>query len=176
MKPIISQNIRVRNNDNFTVGDDSVIDDYSYFSTKIKIGKYCHIASNCTIGGGKDYQFILGDFGSISAGVRIWCESSNFSEDLVVLHSKDIDLHDNPIKGDVIIGEMCGVGANSVIMPNNSIPDGVTIGSLSFVPENFKFEEWSVYAGIPIRFIKKRNRANVLKQAEIIRKKLREAT
>ena len=43
-----------------------------------------------------------------------------------------------------------------------SVPEGVSIGALSFVPSNYKFEPWTVYAGRPIRPIKKRNKENVL--------------
>ena len=44
-----------------------------------------------------------------------------------------------------------------------SVPEGVSIGALSFVPSNYKFEPWTVYAGRPIRPIKKRNKENVIK-------------
>lgn len=47
-------------------------------------------------------------------------------------------------------------------MPGNHIPEGVSIGALSFVPSGYKFEPWTVYAGRPIRPIKKRNKENVL--------------
>ena len=60
-------------------------------------------------------------------------------------------------------GKYTGVGTNSVIMPGNDIPEGVSIGALSFVPSNYKFEPWTVYAGRPIRPIKKRNKENVIK-------------
>ena len=46
-------------------------------------------------------------------------------------------------------------------MPNNNIPEGVAIGALSYVPQNFKFNNWSVYAGTPIRFIKKREKKKI---------------
>lgn len=164
MKPIISKNIRVRNEKSFEVGDNSVIDDYCYFSAKIRIGQHCHLANGCSIAGGQDYQFTLGDCSSISSGVKIWCQSNEYINDLVVLNIENTDIGDQPIQGDVTIGKMCGVGSNSVIMPNNNIPDGTVIGALSYVPPNFKFKSWSVYAGIPIKFIKKRNKENVMKQ------------
>lgn len=77
---------------------------------------------------------------------------------------------DKPIKGDVIIGNFCGVGSNSVILPDNKIPEGVSIGALSFVPTRFKFKPWSVYAGIPIKLIKSRNRENVMRQVNELNK------
>jgi acetyltransferase-like isoleucine patch superfamily enzyme len=67
------------------------------------------------------------------------------------------------IEGNVELGRYTGVGTNSVIMPDNHIPEGVVIGALSFVPSQFKFEPWSVYAGRPIRLIKRRNKENILK-------------
>jgi len=168
MKPIISKNIRVRYPKYFRVGEYTVIDDFSYFATKITIGNYCHIASGCSIAGGGNFSFSLGDYSSISSGVKIWCRSNDYANDLVVLNPENIEIQDTEIKGNVTIGAMCGVGANTVIMPNNTIPEGTVIGAMSFVPENFAFKAWSVYAGIPIRFIKKRNKKNVLKQVKIL--------
>ena len=57
MKKIVSKNIRIRNKDFFKVGKGSIIDDFSYFSTKVEIGKYTHLAANCHIGGGKIISF-----------------------------------------------------------------------------------------------------------------------
>lgn len=57
MKPIISQNIRQRHPDHFEVGNFSIVDDYSYFSTRVIIGICSHIASGCTIGGGQELYF-----------------------------------------------------------------------------------------------------------------------
>lgn len=167
---IISPNIRMRHPDDFEIGDHSVIDDFSYFSTKLKIGKFSHIASNCTIAGGKNYECIVGNYTSISSGVRIWCRSNDFVNDLVILETLGKSIGDKNVEGDVFIGNMCGIGANSVIMPNNNIPEGTVIGALSFVPSNFKFKQWSVYAGIPIKFIKKRNKQNILKQIKNLEK------
>ena len=169
MKPIISSNVKIRHPEHFEIGDYSVIDDFCYFSTKIKIGKHCHIASGCSIAGGKEWQFALGDYCSVSSGVKIWCRSNDYVNDLVILNPEKKNIGDKRIEGNVVIGKMCGIGANSVIMPNNKIPDGTVIGALSYVPPNFKFKAWGVYAGIPIMLVKKRNKENVLKQYEKIR-------
>ncbi len=174
MKPIISKNCRIRNPEHFSVDEYSIIDDFCYFSTKVKVGKFSHIASGCSIAGGKDKSFVLGDCCSISSGVKIWCRSNDFVNDLVITKPDNIDIGDKPIEGDVIIGNFCGIGANSVIMPDNNIPEGVSIGALSFVPSKFKFEPWSVYAGTPIKLIKPRNKENVMRQAEELEKKINE--
>lgn len=171
--PIISKNIRVRHPDLFTIGPYSVIDDYSYFSTKVEVGTCSHIASNCTIGGGRERLFKLGDFSSISAGCRIWCVSDDFSEDLVSLIPSGFkNVKKKLIAGDVIFENFTACGANSVVLPNNRIPEGTVIGALSLVPDHFKFEAWSVYAGSPIRLIKRRNREEVIAQAEALKAQL----
>ena len=169
MKPIISPNTRLRYLHLITIGDGSIIDDFCYVSTKLNIGVHSHIASGCSIAGGKNYTFTLGDFSSLSSGVKIWCSSSDFVNDLIIL-TPEIDVGLNFCSGDVTFENYCGVGANSVIMPNNHIPEGVAIGGLSWVPANSKLEPWSVYAGIPVKKIKDRNKENVLRQVALLRK------
>jgi acetyltransferase-like isoleucine patch superfamily enzyme len=167
---IISKNIRIRYPKIFKVGENSVVDDFSYFSARTDIGKNCHIGSGCSIAGGKDLSCVIGDYTSLSSGVKIWCRSNDYVNDLVILNTNNLDLNTTHIEGDVIIGKMCGIGSNTVVMPNNTIPDGTVIGALSFVPPNFKFKPWSVYAGIPIHFIKKRNQKNILRQLNLLQK------
>ena len=137
MKKIISKNIRIRNKKFFTIEKGSIIDDFSYFSTKVKIGSFTHIAANCHIGGGINYQFEIVNFCSISSGVKVWCESNNYIEDLPIVHKNIKEIENNPIKGDIKIGNFCIIGSNTVVMPKNEIPDGVAIGALSFIPKNF---------------------------------------
>jgi len=171
MKPIISPNSRIRCPDYFEIGDDSIIDDYCYFSTRVKIGNCSHIASGCSIAGGADFLFEIGNYSSLSAGVKVWCTSDDFVNDIVAIPPRDIGvLKTHLITGDVIMGDYTAVGSNSVIMPNNHIPDGTVIGSLSFVPPGYKFLSWSVYAGIPIRFLRKRNKENIFTQVENLNK------
>ncbi|MBY0463066.1 MAG: acyltransferase [Alphaproteobacteria bacterium] len=170
---IVSQNIRIRHLVHFEIGNYSIVDDFCYFSTKIKIGQFCHIAPHCTIAGGVMQTFSLGDYSSLSSGCKVYCTTNDFSEGLVALLPNFLaDLDQEKIRGDVIFGKYTGVGTNSVIMPQNYIPEGVTIGALSFVPSNFKFEPWMVYAGIPIKAVKKRNKDLVLKRVDEIEQKM----
>jgi galactoside O-acetyltransferase len=171
MKPIISENCRIRHPDCFDVGDYSIIDDYCYFSTRVWIGKYSHIAMGCSVSGGKDRLFRLGDYCSLSAGVKIWCTSDDFKNDIVTIIPEGLsEIKDHIITGDVVMENFTAVGSNSVVMPNNTIPEGTVIGALSFVPTGFDFKPWSVYAGVPIRFTSNRNKSNVMRQYEKIKK------
>jgi len=171
IRNIVSSNTRIRHPEFFVVGDHSVVDDFCYFSTKVKIGMMSHVAASCVIAGGKDRQFTMGDFGSIASGVKIYCGSNDFVNDLVIL-APDYDIGMEMCSGDVTIGDYCGVGTNSVIMPGTVIPEGTVIGGLSWVPAFSKLDPWSVYAGVPIKKIKDRNKDRILRQATKIRLRL----
>lgn len=167
MTPIISKQIRVRHPADFIVGEDSIVDDFCYFSTRVRIGRCSHIASGCSVAGGVARLFELGDFSSLSSGVKVWCTSDDFVNDLVTIIPPGMpEVKEHLLSGDVIIERYTAVGSNSVIMPANRIPEGTVIGALSFVPAEFAFEPWSVYAGVPIRLVRARNKPAVLAQAK----------
>lgn len=173
MNPIVSANVRIRHPDFFHVGEGSIIDDFCYFSTRVCIGRGSHIASGCSVAGGVERTFCLGDFSSLSSGVKVWCTSDDFVNDIVTVLPEGLpDLKNHLISGDVNFGNYTAVGSNSVVMPANQIPIGTVIGALSFVPPEYPFDEWSVYAGTPIRYIKPRSRENILRQAARIEESL----
>ena len=170
MKPIVSPHTRIRHSEDFEIGDYSIVDDFCYFSTRVRIGICSHVASGCSVAGGPAYQFTLGDFSSLSAGVRIWCVSDDFANDIVCILPPGIEsVKQKSIEGDVTLGNYTAVGANSVVMPGNTVPEGTVIGALSFVPPRFSLEPWAVYAGVPLRQVGHRNRAAVIEQANRLR-------
>ncbi len=145
--------------DKLTVGDNVRISDFCRISSECRIGDDCEIATGTYISGGSDkYKFTMGSCSSLAAGVRIWLSSNDYVNELITHSLPEV----KEIEGDVTMEKYTGIGTNSVVMPGNHIPEGVSIGALSFVPSGYKFEPWTVYAGRPIRPIKKRNRENVL--------------
>lgn len=173
MRPIVSPHSRVRHSDLFEIGEDSIVDDYCYFSTKVRIGRCTHIASGCSVAGGRERQFTIGDFSSLSSGVKIWCTSDDFVNDVVAIIPAGIyDPKQHLISADVTLGNYTAVGSNSVVMPGNVIPEGAVIGALCFVPAYFAFEPWTVYAGTPVRPIRARNRESVLQQVRRLEESL----
>jgi acetyltransferase-like isoleucine patch superfamily enzyme len=173
VKPLVSPHTRIRHPQHFEIGDYSIVDDFCYISTRVRIGLCSHVASGCSIAGGPAHQFTLGDFCSLSSGVKIWCVSNDFVNDIVCIVPPEFaELSTGLIQGDVTLGDYTAVGSNSVVMPGNHVPEGTVIGALSFVPPRFDFEPWSVYAGIPIRQVGRRNRDAVMKQAAALRLQL----
>jgi len=169
-RPIVSPRCRIRHPRSFQVGRGSIVDDFCYFSTRVEVGVCSHIAAGCTVAGGRRFLFRLGDCSSLSSGVRVWCSSNNFRADLVMIPPPGVELDGlEPVEGDVVLADYTGVGANAVIMPDNHIPEGTVIGALSFVPPRARLKPWTVYAGIPVRAVGRRNRARVLRQAAQVR-------
>jgi len=167
MKAIVATSLRVRHPDLLIVGEDSIIDDFCYFSTRVVVGRCSHIAAGCSVAGGRERTFTLGDFSSLSAGVRVWCTSDDFANDLVTIIPPDIaSPKEHLFTGDVTIGNYTAVGANAVIMPKTEVPEGTVVGALSFVPAGFALEPWSVYAGTPVKRLRARNREAVMRQVE----------
>lgn len=169
--PIVSKNSRIRHPNLFAIGEGSILDDYCYISARTVIGRFCHVASGCSVAGGPKHTFRMGDLSSLSSGVKIWCTSDDFVRDVVALFPSDMPpIKENLIEGDVTMGPYTAVGANSVVMPRNVLPEGVAIGGLSFAPPEYAFEAWTVYAGTPVRPVKKRDRASVLRQVAAFEK------
>jgi acetyltransferase-like isoleucine patch superfamily enzyme len=173
MDAIVSKYSRIRHPELLEIGDDSIIDDFCYISTKLLLGRSTHIASGCSIAGGSELQCTIGDFCSLSSGVKIWCASDDFVNDVVTIIPPGVaQVKKHLIKGDVTLENYTAVGSNSVIMPRNTIPEGTVVGALSFVPAAFDCKPWSVYAGTPIRFTRPRNRESVLEQVRLLEAQL----
>lgn len=155
----LGEYVIIKKPDLMTIGDNVRISDFCRISSVCDIGSDCEIAPGTYIAGGDGkYTFKMGECSSLAAGVKVWLSSNDYVNELVTHSVPEV----KEIQGNVTLGKYTGVGTNSVIMPNNDIPEGVSIGALSFVPSNYKFEPWTVYAGRPIRPIKKRNKENVL--------------
>ena len=170
MKAIVSPNCRIRYPELLVVGDDSIIDDFCYFSTKMLVGRCVHIGAGALVAGGKDMTLTLKDFSGIAAGGKVFCRSDDFAHDWAGIPPQGMpDPKGHDISGDVTFHEYATIGAGALVMPDNELPEGVAVGALSYVPQRFKFEPWTVYSGNPIRKLMARDRANVLKQTDKIR-------
>ncbi|MGL4387916.1 MAG: acyltransferase [Brevinema sp.] len=147
----------IKNSERLIIGDHCSILDFSIISPKITMGNFCLIDRFVLIAGSR-FNFTMEDFSGIGGGAKIWLQSNDYVNSLIS--------HEAQITGDIIMKKYSGIGSNTVVMPNNIIPEGTVIGANSFVPTNFPFEPWSVYVGSPICKIKDRNKIAILKEAE----------
>jgi galactoside O-acetyltransferase len=173
VKAIVAPSVRIRYPDLFEIGEDSIIDDFCYFSTRVKIGRSSHFAPSVTVAGGPQRLFQIGDMGGVASGARIYCTSDDMVRDVAGPFPPGIDgIKEHLITGDVTIGDYCVVGANAVVMPKNAIPEGAIIAALAFVPPEAKIEPWGIYGGVPIKLLRWREREAVLRQAAELRRQL----
>jgi acetyltransferase-like isoleucine patch superfamily enzyme len=151
---IIGKTVRIRKPEEVSIGDNTIIDDFTYISCGMTIGKNCHIASNVSISGGEGH-FYLGDFSTISNHCSLHCASSDYSEMSLDLPSVSKELQYGGTVGDIHIGDFVTIGSHSCILPNVVIPEGFSCGAFSLL-KDIKYTSYSLWAGIPAKFIKNR--------------------
>jgi len=161
---LISKKTSIYGAENIIIGSNVRIDDFCILTGNISIGSYVHIAAYCALYGKNG--IILRDFSGLSAKVIIYSATDDFNGISMVgpvIPSK----FTNVTGGVVILNKFVQIGAGSIIMPNLVLEKGVAVGAMSFV--NKSLNAWSINAGIPVRFIKKRNK-NILKLEQQLKK------
>jgi acetyltransferase-like isoleucine patch superfamily enzyme len=156
---IIGKTVRIRYPELVSIGDNVIIDDFSYISTQLVISSYVHISSGCKIIGGKDSKVSFQSFSTLSPNVVLAARSDDYISGIAtpLVHEK--------YKGDfskknIKIGKHVIIGSNSVVLPGVVANEGSSLGALSLARKNL--EPWQLYAGIPCRKIKKRSRVEIL--------------
>jgi len=151
---------------NIILGEDVFIDT-STSVNNVNIGNGVKIAKRCSIFGSVDHQLIIGDGSyvgmntilngykaklqigkrvSIAQNVNIMVDSGpNASPELQKIYPIII--------GEISIGDDSWIGANAIIMPNVKLGKFCVVAANSFV--NQDFEDYSLIAGSPAKFIKK---------------------
>lgn len=139
---------------NISIGDNVRIDDFCVLSGNITIGNNIHIAVYSAIFAGEAGVEIK-DFANISSRVSIYAISDDFSG-ASMTNPMIPDRFKNIIQKKVVVEKHVIIGASSVILPDAYLAEGASFGAFSLV--NTSVEEWSIYAGIPVKKIKERQK------------------
>jgi len=134
-KSWIGSNVTVCAN-NITLGRYSAIHAFGTVIGNVKIGDYVMIAKNVFISSGKHHY------------------DTNFSYLPIKMQDYIYSQNSGEFSTPVIIEDDVWIGVNCVVMSGVKISKGAVIGSNSVVTKNI--EPYSVYAGNPAKFIKKR--------------------
>ena len=158
---IIGKTVRIRKPEEVSIGDNTIIDDFTYISCAMEIGKNCHIASNVSISGGKG-KFIMGDYSTLSNGCSVHCASSDYRECSLDLPS----VHDSEQFGghveDISIGNFVVIGAHCCILPGAKIPHGSAFGAYTLIKKENKLEPYHLYVGHNCRDLGERENKHLL--------------
>jgi acetyltransferase-like isoleucine patch superfamily enzyme len=147
--------------ENIEFGKNIIIDDFVliYAKEKIKIGNFVHIASFSSISGGGG--LVMEDFSGLSSGCRIVTGSDDFKE-WGFGNPTVANEYRNSKVGKIFIGKFAIIGANSTILPNVNIGEGVSVAANSLITRDL--EDWCIYVGN--KKVGERNKEEVLKNYE----------
>ena len=157
----ISKTTQLHNTERITIGNNVRIDNFCTIvpsgSAKIVIGNYVQICAYNFINGQAD--IIIEDFCSIGNFNQFFSSMDDFSGNY--LTGAVVPRHlIGTISDKIIIQKHCLIAPNCIILPGVILARGTAIGAFSLVKKSTK--EFSLYAGIPAKFIKERSR-NLLK-------------
>ena len=157
---IIGKTVRIRYPELVEIGDNVIIDDFTYISTALKLHSNVHISSGCKIIGGKKSFVEMKEFSTLAPNVVLSAGSDDYiggiATPMVPMKYKG-----NAVIGKIILNKHCIVGAGSVVLPNVEFEEGACIGALSLA--NKSLNEYTLYAGIPAKQIKHRDKNEILK-------------
>lgn len=150
--------------ENIVIGDYVRIDDFCILSGLIEIGNYVHINPFSGLFGGEK-GILLGDFVNLSSKVIIYAVSDDYSGKTMT--SPLIPKQYTGIKHErVIIEKNSIIGTGSTVLPGVVVKEGTAIGAMSLV--NRDTTEWGIFAGIPARRIKDREKELLRLQLEFL--------
>jgi len=152
-KVLLSRKASFYGVDKMVIGDNVRIDDFCILSGNIKLGNNIHISAYCALYGAEGIEFE--DYTGMSSRSTIYSAMDDFSGDYLVgpIHPEETT---NVQGGKVTIKSYSQIGANVLIFPNLTIPEGCAVGACSMVRGDLK--PWGIYYGIPVKRVKDRSR------------------
>lgn len=140
--------------DKIEIGNHVRIDDFCILSGNIILKDYIHIAAYSALFGGED-GIIMESYSGLSSRVVIYTKSDDYSGNSMTNPTVPAE-YKNETCGKVILEKHVIVGTGTSIMPNLTIGEGSSVGSMSLV--NKSLDSWGIYAGVPCRRIKERSK------------------
>lgn len=164
----IAKNCTIIGLEHISIGNHVIIDSFCSIIAsgpgELQLGSYIHIGAFCHLLANDGIE--MKDFSGLSQGVKIYSKTDDYSGHSMTnptVPSK----YKNLKKGKVVIGEHVIIGANSILLPNITIGDGVSIGALSLVSTSL--DSWTIFMGNPLKKIIKRSNKLLLKKEDFLK-------
>jgi acetyltransferase-like isoleucine patch superfamily enzyme len=155
---IIGKTVRIRSPALVSIGDNCIIDDFTYISAALEMESYTHICAGAKFIGGRDAKVIMREFSTTAPNVVLSAGSDDYVAGIAT-PMVATEYKGNVEIGTIELGRHSIVGAGSVVLPNVTFGEGASVGALSLV--NRDLDAWTLYAGIPARKIKMRDEATI---------------
>ncbi len=155
---IIGKTVRIRYPELVEIGDNVIIDDFTYISTALKLHSNVHISAGCKIIGGQKSFVEMKEFSTLAPNVVLSAGSDDYIGGIAT-PMVQMKFKGNAVIGKIILNKHCIIGAGSVVLPDVEFEEGACIGALSLANKSLK--EYILYAGIPAKKIKLRDKNNI---------------
>jgi len=156
---IIGKTVRIRYPELVEIGDNVIIDDFTYISTQMKLHSNVHISAGCKIIGGKEAFVEMREYSTLAPNVVLSAGSDDYSSGIAT-PMVPLEYKGKVVIGNIILNKHCIVGSGSVVLPNVTFNEGACLGALSLANKNL--DAFILYAGIPAKKIKNRNKEEIL--------------
>jgi acetyltransferase-like isoleucine patch superfamily enzyme len=140
---IIGKTVRIRKPELVSIDDNSIIDDFTYISGEVEIGKYVHIAANCTLQASQS-KIIMKDFSAIATGVRVFASTADYINCSFDSATIPKEFAYGTISAEVFFDSFVWIGANSVVLPGCRFPQGFVAGALTKLTKKIPYKAWHV--------------------------------
>jgi acetyltransferase-like isoleucine patch superfamily enzyme len=157
---LIDKNVIIPFPNNIEIGNDVRIDTMCMLNSgkkgNIIIKNNVHIAPFNLIYCADNYKIVFENHSGLSSGCKLYGKSGNYDGNYL-LNPTHKEEDTQLICGDIILKKFATIGTDSILLPGSIIPIGTILGAKSIYNAKYSLKEWSIYAGIPIKFIKKRS-------------------
>lgn len=150
----ISRKASIYGANHISIGNHVRVDDFCILSGKVTLGDHIHIAAGTALYGGTK-GIVMEDFSNISSRICIYALSDDYSG-RTMTNPMIPDEYKAVCEKPVLIKRHVIVGTGSTILPGVTLEEGTAVGAMSLVKEST--EEWGIYAGIPARRLKDREK------------------
>lgn len=160
----ISRKASVYGASNISIGDNVRVDDFCILSGNIKLGNNIHIAAYSALYGGTA-GITIESFANVSSRVCIYAVSDDYSGYTMTnptIPEKYKHIQNEP----VYIGKHVIIGSGCTILPGVDVAEGTGFGAMSLCKTST--EPWKIYAGIPAKIIKDRQKELLVLEKEYI--------
>jgi len=157
---IIGKTVRIRYPELVEIGDNVIIDDFTYISTSLKISDYVHISCGCKLIGGRESLVVFGNFSTLSPNVVLAAGTDDYRSGIAT-PLVPMEYKADCVQGVIDLGDHCIVGSNSVVLPNVRMDTGSVLGALSLLKKST--EAWTINAGVPSTRKSTRDKSEILR-------------